>query len=82
MYFIVDGEVEVEIGDRRVLLEGGDFFGEVALIAGGRRTGRASTVDHCTLLMLDIADFHGLAINQPELSAAIRERAAGRVERS
>jgi len=34
------------------------------------------------LLMLDIADFHGLAVNQPELSAAIRERAVGRAERS
>jgi len=53
-----------------------------ALIAGGRRTGRASAADHCTLLTLDIADFHGLAVNQPELSAAIRERAVGRVERS
>ena len=32
--------------------------------------------------MLDIANFHGLAVNQPELSAAIRERAVERVERS
>ena len=57
-------------------------FAMRALIAGGRRTGRASAADHCTLLTLDIADFHGLAVNQPELSAAIRERAVGRVERS
>jgi hypothetical protein len=51
-------------------------------IAGGRRTGRAAAVGRCMLLMLDIADFHGLAVNQPELSAAIRERAVGRAERS
>jgi len=82
MYFIVDGEVEVRIGDQSYVLEAGDFFGEVALVAGGRRTGRAAAVGDCTLLMLDIADFHGLAVDQPELSAAIRLRAQGRVERS
>jgi len=82
MYFIVDGEVEVAINAQTYLLESGDFFGEVALIAGGRRTGRAAALEPCTLLMLDIADFHGLAVKQPELSAAIRERAVGRVERS
>jgi voltage-gated potassium channel len=82
MYFIVDGEVEVTIGDQRYLLEAGDFFGEVALIAGGLRTGRAAALGRCTLLMLDIADFHGLAVNQPELAAAIRKRAVGRIERS
>jgi voltage-gated potassium channel len=82
MYFIVDGEVEVEVHDHRYVLESGDFFGEVALVADGRRTGRVTTVGNCTLLMLDIADFHGLAVHQPELSAAIRERAAGRAERS
>jgi voltage-gated potassium channel len=82
MYFIVDGEVEVDVHDHRYVLESGDFFGEVALVEGGRRTGRVTTVGNCTLLMLDIADFHGLAVHQPELSAAIRERAAGRVERS
>jgi voltage-gated potassium channel len=80
MYFIVEGEVQISVGERGWVLEAGDFFGEVALVSGGLRTGRAVARSRCTLLALDVADFHGLAAQQPELSAAIRDRAANRAD--
>jgi voltage-gated potassium channel len=82
MYFIVSGEVEVTVDGQKVGYGPGEFFGEIALVAGGRRTGTAVAKRPCTLLMLDIADFHELAGHQPELSEAIRTKAAGRLDRS
>jgi len=82
MYFIVSGRVEVTVDDRRLPYGPGEFFGEVALISGGRRTGRAVAKEPCLLLLLDIADFHDLATRQPELSKAIHSKAARRMDRS
>jgi CRP-like cAMP-binding protein len=36
----------------------------------------------CTLLVLDIADFHDLASRQPDLSQAIHIKAASRLDHS
>jgi CRP-like cAMP-binding protein len=82
LYFIVSGEVEVRVDGRTVSYGPGEFFGEIALVAGGRRTGMAVAKHPCMLLVLDIADFHELARHQPELSRAIRSKAAIRLERS
>jgi len=82
MYFIVSGHVEVTVNGRVVIYCPGEFFGEVALVAGGRRTGSAVATESCLLLLLDIADFHDLASRQPELSAAIHSKAATRLDRS
>jgi voltage-gated potassium channel len=82
MYFIVSGHVEVTVDGRTLVYRSGEFFGEVALVTGGRRTGRAVATEPCLLLLLDIADFHDLASRQPELSAAIRSKAAMRLDRS
>ena len=38
MYFIVEGELEVEVSPQPVILRNGNFFGEMALIAHGDRT--------------------------------------------
>lgn len=82
MYFIVSGRVAVTVDGRKLSYGPGEFFGEVALVAGGRRTGRAVATEPCQLLILDIADFHDLASRQPELSAAIRSKAATRLDRN
>ena len=41
MYFIVEGEVEIQVKPEPVLLAAGSFFGEIALITGGPRTATA-----------------------------------------
>lgn len=78
-YFIVEGEVEVQIPPRPLRLGAGAFFGEIALITGGPRTATAIAATNCTLLTLDIADFRDLADRRPELMDAIHEEADRRL---
>ncbi|MDP6344545.1 MAG: cyclic nucleotide-gated ion channel [Alphaproteobacteria bacterium] len=78
MYFIVSGEVVVDIGDRRVTLEEGDFFGEIALLYDTQRRAHAFTLTECRLMLLMKTDFHGLMETEPQLreevAAVARER--------
>ena len=78
MYFVVSGEVEVQLKPEPVFLGPGDFFGEVALLTGGLRNATIIAVRQCTLLRLDIADFRQLLGRQPELARAIHEEAQRR----
>jgi len=78
MYFIVSGEVEVQLKPEAVFLGPGEFFGEVALLTGGPRNATIVAVSQCTLLSLDIADFRQLLGRQPELARVIHEEAQRR----
>jgi len=78
MFFIVTGEVEVRLGSRTKALRDGDFFGEMALLDRKPRSADVVTVMRCTVLVLDVADFHQLAGRQPALIAAIETEAKRR----
>jgi voltage-gated potassium channel len=78
MYFVVSGEVEVQLRPEPVLLGPGDFFGEVALLTGGPRNATIVAVQQCTLLRLDIVDFRELLGRQPDLARVIHEEAERR----
>jgi CRP-like cAMP-binding protein/Fe-S-cluster-containing hydrogenase component 2/thioredoxin reductase len=53
LYSILDGQVEIQLGDNEsVLLEPGEFFGEMGLISGRRRT--ATTVAKKLSLLLEV----------------------------
>lgn len=71
MYFIVEGEVEVEIEPTPVRLGEGTFFGELALLGDQVRTANVSTTKRSTLLALDLADFRKLMAQHPELARVI-----------
>jgi CPA2 family monovalent cation:H+ antiporter-2 len=45
VYFMVDGRVEVAVGNRRIKLGPGDFFGEMALISGLPRSAGVTSVN-------------------------------------
>jgi CPA2 family monovalent cation:H+ antiporter-2 len=80
MFFISSGAVEVSIGSQRIHLGPGDFFGEMALLSGGRRTADVTAIDYCLFLTLGVEDFRDFMGRHPELKTKLdevaRERAA------
>ncbi|MGH7093515.1 MAG: cyclic nucleotide-gated ion channel, partial [Stellaceae bacterium] len=75
MYFVVEGEVVVQIQPEPIFLGPGQFFGELALLSGDPRNATIVASSACVLLTLDIVDFHELRGRQPELARAIHEEA-------
>ena len=79
MYFIVHGEVEVQLVADMPRLGDGAFFGELSLITGAPRNANAVATKPTQLLSLDIADFRDLAARHPDLTKAIHEEARRRL---
>jgi voltage-gated potassium channel len=71
MYFIADGEVQVDVKPTPVRLGSGSFFGELALLGDSVRSANVVAVTPCTLLILDLADFRTLMAHHPELNRII-----------
>jgi voltage-gated potassium channel len=80
MFFIVSGEVEVEIQPQPLRLGAGQYFGEIALLREVPRTATIVTVTECELLVLSAADFHRLLDEYPAMRATIRAVAERRLE--
>lgn len=82
MYFIVSGEVEVDLerGAPGGRLGAGDFFGEIALIAERTRTASITALTHCKLLVLHKDDFESFMEAHPDLRDAVRVAAQRRLE--
>ena len=80
MYFISSGAVEVQLEDENVRLEAGAFFGEMALLSGGRRTADVVAVDFCEFLLLERRDFNMFMARHPALRAAVSNMARERTE--
>jgi voltage-gated potassium channel len=78
MYFVVTGEIVVEVPGHPVTLTGGDFFGEMALLEGGKRSTTVRAVTACELLHLGAADFRQLVASAPDLDAELRRVAQER----
>ena len=82
MYFIMEGEVEVELTPSPVRLKQGDFFGEIALVENIRRTATVLSLTDCRLLVLETADFGRLTDQIPELKEEIKRTAEERASHS
>jgi voltage-gated potassium channel len=79
MYFLVEGEVQVDVSPVPVRLGEGTFFGELALLGDQVRTANVSTTKQSTLLVLDLADFRKLMANHAELAHIIEAEAKRRL---
>jgi CPA2 family monovalent cation:H+ antiporter-2 len=81
MFFISSGAVEVHIGERKKIPLGpGEFFGEMALLTGERRTADVTAIDYCLFLILTKNDFDQFIARYPDLRQRINEIAARRAE--
>jgi voltage-gated potassium channel len=80
MYFIASGAVEVDLPGKKVTLDEGAFFGEMALLGNNLRSANITTTQVSKLLVLDLVDFRLLMARHPDLAATIDAEARRRVE--
>jgi voltage-gated potassium channel len=71
MYFLASGEVEVDLPGKKVRLEEGAFFGEMALLGNNLRSANITTTRISKLLVLDLVDFRVLMARHPDLAQTI-----------
>ncbi|MEO1190332.1 MAG: cation:proton antiporter [Pseudomonadota bacterium] len=77
LYFVVAGEVLVELPGDDIRLGPGAFFGEMALLSGEPRSATVRSEGYCHLLVLDNTDFRDALRHDPDLRAqmeAVAER--------
>jgi voltage-gated potassium channel len=79
MFFIVSGEVEVDVLPNPVRLGKGQYFGEIALLRDTQRTATVTSLSECQLLSLDVGDFRRLMAQHPDLKEAIERVAETRL---
>jgi voltage-gated potassium channel len=71
MYFIMSGEVEVDVDPHPVHLRSGQFFGEIALLKDSLRTATVTAATETQLLALEAGDFRKLIDQYPDLREKI-----------
>jgi CPA2 family monovalent cation:H+ antiporter-2 len=80
MYFLSSGAVEVQLPNDTIRLEPGAFFGEMALLSGGRRNADVVAVDFCQFFVLERRDFNMFTAKHPALRQMVSEMARERTE--
>lgn len=86
-YLALDGELEVtkSAPDEKAVVVGtlrsGDFFGEMAMLSGEKRTATVRALKDSTLAVVDREHFRRVLLAKPELAARISEVLAERVAR-
>ncbi|MCI2230090.1 cyclic nucleotide-binding domain-containing protein [Polaribacter sp. MSW13] len=80
MYFILEGEVDVEIPENHITLTQGDFFGEIALLKDVKRTATVRAKRRCEVLELTTYDLKRLVQSKPDLIEKIEAIAKNRFD--
>jgi len=79
MYLIADGAVEVELKDRRLRLEQGQFFGVSAILRKERTSATVRALEPTRLLVLGRDDLAALMDQNHEIAQRVREVADSRI---
>jgi voltage-gated potassium channel len=79
MFFIMSGELEVDVQPTPRRMGRGQFFGEIALLTDTVRTATVTALSECELLVLDAADFRRLLEAHPDLKASVTRVAEQRL---
>ena len=84
IYFVSRGTVEV-LSDAGVTshgtLEEGDYFGDLSLLLGERRTASARALTYCDLLVLPKREFERIKYDYPEFREALKALSSERSEK-
>ena len=79
-FILIEGRAEVTTQSEKLgELGPGDFFGEIALLDGGRRTATVTTTAPSKLLVMFGTEFRRLQQEQPEIASRIEDAMRQRV---
>ena len=79
MYFIVSGDVEVDLPPNSFHLTTGEFFGEMGILSRSERVANVISITECQLLILQARDLNRLLEDNPGLAAELKELTARRL---
>jgi voltage-gated potassium channel len=79
MFFIVSGDVEVDLPPNAIHLTAGEYFGEMGIIARSERVASGISITECQLLILEARELNRLLEDNPALAAELKELTARRL---
>jgi CRP/FNR family cyclic AMP-dependent transcriptional regulator len=71
MYIVIDGAAEVDVGGRFHRLQQGDFFGEMAVLAGRPREATVTAVEPVEALRIPADDFQAFLVEHPHVAVGM-----------
>jgi CRP-like cAMP-binding protein len=71
MYVVLGGAAEVDVGGRFHRLERGDFFGEMAVLAGKPREATVRAVEPVEALRIPADDFQAFLLDHPHVAVGM-----------
>ena len=71
MYIVLDGAAEVDVGGRFHRLERGDFFGEMAVLAGKPREATVKAVERVEALRIPADEFQAFLLDNPRVAVGM-----------
>ena len=79
-YVVLDGNVQVHAsGGRKVKLGAGDYFGEMALLDGARRSATVEAVGEVLTMRIGRSAFAKLLKQEPQIAVALLAKLADRI---
>ena len=82
MYFIVSGDVEVDLPPNSFHLTTGEYFGELGILSRGERVANVISITECQLLILEARELNRLLEDNPALASELHELADRRLAES
>jgi CRP-like cAMP-binding protein len=79
MFVILEGQARVDVGGRFHILKAGDPFGEIALVAPGKRMATVRAVEQVRVLKIPADGFDGFLLEQPRVALAMLKTLAIRL---
>ena len=71
MYIVIDGAAEVDVGGRFHRLQRGDFFGEMAVLAGKPREATVKAAEPVEALRLPADEFQAFLATNPQIATGM-----------
>ncbi len=82
MYFIVSGDIEVDMAPNSYHLTTGEYFGEMGILSRAARVANVISITECQLLILQARDLTRLLEDNPALAAELKGLAEQRLAES